>query len=406
MSSQTTSLQPSASKFQRIIHDSRSLGVLLLLCTLVSLILTNIESIGVHYANLWNLEIPGFHQLHLPHTVSHFINDALMTIFFFHVAMDIKREATVGELSTPGRMMLPAVAALFGVAFPALIFVLFAGGTAYSSGWAIPTATDIAFVLGMVSLLGKAVPHSLKVFLTALAIIDDLCAILIIALFYGSALSLPWLLGVAILAVVIYYVNRYLPHRASAVIMIILGVAMWYCMYRSGIHASFAGVILAFLLPTNKLTAFETKLHFPVNFIIVPIFALANTSIVISAASVTGLSSPLSLGIILGLFIGKPLGITTAVYLMIRLRLVRLGRQINWFQFIGVGFLAGIGFTMSIFVSILAFPGNDMLRDIAKLSVLIASALAMTVGFVWLKYFSGMKNDQLSREKEADTEII
>ncbi len=391
MSSHQSSIQPSVSVFQRIIHDTRSLGVLLILCTVVSLLLTNMEATGARYANFWETVIPGFHQLHLPHTIVHFINDALMSLFFFYVAIDIKREATSGELSSPRRMMFPAVSALFGVAVPALIFILFTGGTVYSRGWAIPSATDIAFTLGIISLLGKAVPHAMKVFLTALAIIDDLCAILIIALFYGSALHIVWLVAVALLGVAIFIVNRHLQNKMGTFLMILLGLGMWYSMYRSGIHASFAGVILAFLLPTQKLGTFERKLTFPVNFIVIPIFALANTSIVISSAAITGLSSPLSIGIILGLFVGKPLGITIAVYLMTKFRLVRLGESVNLLQFIGVGILAGIGFTMSIFVSILAFPDDEMLRDIAKLSVLIASTLSMIVGYLWLKVISKVK---------------
>jgi len=170
-------------------------------------------------------------------------------------------------------------------------------------------------------------------------------------------------------------------------IMMALGVVMWYCMFQSGVHASIAGVIIAFLLPANKMATFETRLNFPVNFFIIPLFALANTSIVVSAASITGLGSPLSLGIILGLFLGKPIGISLAVYLMIKLKLAELGK-IKWSQFIGAGILAGIGFTMSIFVSNLAFPQNELYSDIAKLSVLIASGLAMTVGFIWLTSFS------------------
>lgn len=380
-------MQSSVTLFKRLIHDSRTLGVLLLFCTILSLILTNISGTGINYSSFWKAEIPGFRFLHLPHTVTHFINDALMTLFFFHVAIDIKREATVGELSTPRRMMLPAVSALFGVVFPILIFMLIAGRTIYSGGWAIPTATDIAFSLGIISLLGKAVPRSIKVFLTALAIIDDLCAIVIIALFYGSGLQLQWLLLVLLLVVIIFFVNRHLHNRLGSLIMMALGVVMWYCMFQSGVHASIAGVIIAFLLPANKMATFETKLNFPVNFFIIPIFALANTSIVISAASFSGLGSPLSLGIILGLFLGKPIGITLAVFLMTKLKLAELGK-IKWSQFIGAGILAGIGFTMSIFVSNLAFPQNELYSDIAKLSVLIASGLAMTVGFIWLKSFA------------------
>jgi NhaA family Na+:H+ antiporter len=383
MSTNNISSPSSSSLFKRVISDSRSLGVILLLCTFISLILTNISLTGALYTGFWNSEIPWFHHLHLPHTVTHFINDALMTLFFFHVAIDIKREATVGELSTPKRMMFPAISAVFGVVFPVFIFLLFAGQTNYSDGWAIPAATDIAFSLGILSLLGKVVPHSLKVFLTALAIIDDLCAIVIIALFYGSNLQLQWLLLVLLLGVIIFFVNRHLPNKSGTLIMIALGILMWYAMYQSGIHASIAGVILAFLLPADKMTSFETKLHFPVNFLIIPIFALANTSIIISSAAVTGLGSPLSLGIIMGLLLGKPLGITLAVYMMVKLNIIRMG-GIRWAHFIGVGFLAGIGFTMSIFVSNLAFPDNKLFGDIAKLSVLIASGLAMTVGYIWL----------------------
>lgn len=392
MSSHHSATQSSASLFQKIIHDNRSIGVLLILCTISSLIVSNIFATGAHYTNFWELEIPGFHSLHLPHTIAHFINDALMTLFFLLVAIEIKREATSGELSSPRRIMFPAVSALFGVAVPALIFILFTGGTIYSRGWAIPTATDIAFTLGIVSLLGKAVHHSIKVFLTALAIIDDLCAILIIAFFYGSALNLIWLLLVALLGIIIYVVARRIKNKIGSILLILLGIGMWYCMFRSGIHATFAGVILAFLLPIKKLITIEHKLATPVNFIVVPIFALANTSIVVSSAAVASLISPLSLGIILGLVLGKPLGISLAIYLMTKLKLVRFDKSTYWGQFIGVGILAGIGFTMSIFVAILSFPEDEMLRDTAKLSVLIASTLAMVIGYIWLKTVSRIKS--------------
>lgn len=393
-----THTQPRLSIFRRIIGDSRFLGLLLLVCTLVSLIVTNIEGIGLHYYHFWETIIPGFERLHLPHTILHFVNDALMTLFFFHVALDIKKEIIKGELSSPSRMMLPSVSALFGVAFPAIIFIIFTTGTIYTNGWAIPSATDIAFTLGIVSLLGKSVPHSLKVFLTALAIIDDLCAILIIALFYGSAPYFIWLIGVAITGIIIFLINRFISHKIVYLLTIVLALFMWYCMYRSGIHASFAGVILAFILPVSKIPVFDKRLSLPVNFFIIPIFALANTSIFITPEAISGLSSPLSLGIILGLFLGKPIGITLAVYLMIKFRAVRLSPNIRWTQFAGVGILAGIGFTMSIFVSNLSFPDDRMLQDISKLAVLIASGLAMVVGFIWLKLFSSPKPITISNE--------
>ncbi|MDD4778013.1 MAG: Na+/H+ antiporter NhaA [Fermentimonas sp.] len=383
------------SKFQLIITDSRSLGVLLLICTALSLILTNLKGVGVHYYNIWETEIPGFSKLHLPHTILHFINDALMTLFFFHVALDIKKEVTEGELSTPRRMMLPAISALFGVAFPALIFMAVARNTVYTSGWAIPAATDIAFTIGMLSLLGKAVSHSMKVFIVALAIIDDLCAILIIAFFYGSAPSVLWLLGVAGIAVVIYLINRYYQQKSVYIYTVILALGMWYCTYRSGIHASFAGVILAFILPIKRMPAFEKKIGIPVNFFIIPVFALANTSIIISSSSIAGLLSPLSIGVILGLFLGKPLGISLAVYLLTKLKIVRLATNTNWLVLIGVTILAGIGFTMSIFVSNLAFPDNKLYQDIAKLSVLIASGLAMITGYTWIKIATAVRHKEI-----------
>lgn len=382
---QTTPGKPT-SKFRLLFHDSRSLGVLLLFCTVLSLILSNLGSFGNRYILFWDTEIPGFHHLHLPHTFLHIINDALMTIFFFHVAMDIKREATTGELSSPGRMMLPAVSALFGVAFPAVIFLLVTRGTTYTNGWAIPTATDIAFSLGIISLLGKSVPYFMKVFLTALAIIDDLCAILIIAFFYGTSLRLTWLVAVVVIAVAVFFVNKHIRRKSGTPLMLVLGIAMWYCMYQSGIHSTLAGVLLAFLLPNDKLPKFEQLLKFPVNFLIVPLFALANTSIGITPHSIAGLSTSLSLGIILGLFIGKPLGITLAVFLLTKLNFVKLNQHIKWMQLVGVSILAGIGFTMSIFVSALAFPeDHSFLQDTAKLSVLVASGLAMIVGYVWLR---------------------
>lgn len=402
MSSDNPTANTKWSKFRLIITDSRSLGVLLLICTALSLIITNLKGVGTHYYNFWETEIWGMRKLHLPHTILHFINDALMSLFFFHVALDIKKEATEGELSTPRRMMLPVVSALFGVALPALIFVFVAKNSEYMSGWAIPAATDIAFTLGMLSLLGKAVSHSMKVFIIALAIIDDLCAILIIALFYGSTPHVSWLLGVAGVAAVIFIINRKYHHTLVYIVTILLALLMWYFTYRSGIHASFAGVILAFILPIKKMPAFEKRIALPVNFFIIPIFALANTSILISPSSISGLLSPLSIGIILGLFIGKPLGISLSVYILTKLKIVRLTSSMNWAVLIGVTILAGIGFTMSIFISNLAFPDDKLHQDIAKLSVLIASVLAMIVGYAWIRIASALKH----KEEEIPIEEI
>lgn len=406
----TQHLHPTGTKSRKFtitdfLHDSRSVGVLLLLCTTVSLILTNLPGIGENYNNFWETEIPFSHSIHLPHSILHLINDALMAFFFFQVGMEIKRETVVGELSSPSRMMLPMIAALFGVIFPAIIFLTITRGTIFQQeGWAIPTATDIAFSLGILSLLGKAVPYSIKIFLTALAIIDDLCAILIIAFFYGSRPEFMWLLGVAACVALIVLIIRYLRNPLSRILYLSLGVVMWYCMYQSGIHATFAGVILSALLPVNKIPVYEKALLFPVNFLVIPIFALANTSIFINGSAIANLMSELSIGIILGLLIGKPAGISLAVYLMTRMRIIKLKTQPNWMLFIGVGILAGIGFTMSIFVSMLAFDDKS-LQDTAKLAVLVASTLSMIIGYTWLR--TALKKKQAEeREEPAREEMV
>jgi NhaA family Na+:H+ antiporter len=366
------------------LHDSRAIGILLLLCTATSLILTNLPGIGENYSQFWETEIPFLHSAHLPHSILHVINDFLMALFFFQVGMEIKRETVVGELSSPSRMMMPMITALFGVIFPAIIFLTATKGTVYQSGWAIPTATDIAFSLGILSLLGKAVPHSIKIFLTALAIIDDLCAILIIAFFYGGQPKFTWLLGVAASILIIILVIKYLKSPFSRILYLSLGMVMWYCMYQSGIHATFAGVILSALLPIKKIPVYEKILLFPVNFLIIPIFALANTSIAINASAIANLTGELSIGIVLGLLIGKPVGISLGVYLMTKMRIIRSKSKPDWMLYVGVGILAGIGFTMSIFVSTLAFEDRS-LQDTAKLAVLIASTLSMIIGYAWLK---------------------
>ena len=370
--------------FTDFIQDSRSVGIVLLLCTIISLILTNLPIFGVIYEGFWDQNIPLLSTLKLPHAPLEIINDLLMVLFFFSVGMEIKRETVSGELSSPSRMTLPLVAALFGVAIPAIVFLFITKGTPYTHGWAIPTATDIAFSLGILSLLGSAVPHSMKIFLTALAIIDDLSAILIIALFYGDSPQFSWLLGVAACIIVIILLIKYLPNGFGRFLYLILGIAMWYFMFRSGIHATFAGVLLAILLPVKTIHNYEKRLYIPVNFIIIPLFALANTSIFINASAISHLLTELSLGIIFGLLIGKPLGITLAVFLMVKARIIKLPSRSNFKIFTGVGILAGIGFTMSIFVSMLAFD-DKVMQDTAKLAVLVASTLSMVIGYFWLK---------------------
>ncbi|MDO5664656.1 MAG: Na+/H+ antiporter NhaA [Bacteroidia bacterium] len=378
------------------LHDSRSVGILLLLCTVASLIITNLPGIGEGYNSFWETEIPFLRSINLPHSILHIINDTLMALFFFQVGMEIKRESVIGELSSPSRMMFPMIAAIFGVAFPAIIFLISTKGTIYQNGWAIPAATDIAFALGILSLLGKAIPHSMKIFLAALAIIDDLCAILIIAFFYGDRPEFMWLLGVVACIILILLIIKYMRNPLARVLYLSLGIVMWYFMYQSGIHATFAGVILSILLPVKKIPAYEKALVLPVNFLIIPIFALANTSIFINASAIANLSSELSIGVILGLLVGKPVGITLAVYLMTYARIIKLKTKPDWMMFIGVGILAGIGFTMSIFVSMLAFD-DKTLQDTAKLAVLVASTLSMIIGYTWLRIVTKKRQSQMKK---------
>ena len=371
--------------YYKFFVDSRSVGITLLICTGLSLIVTNLGSVGVAYHDFWLKDISFFRQLNLPPNLLPFVNDALMAIFFFHVGIEIKREAVVGELSSFKKAMFPAISALFGVAFPAFIFLYVTRGTGFEHGWAIPTATDIAFSLGVLAMVGKAVPFSLKIFLTALAIIDDLCAILIIAFFYGGTPKLIFLGGVVLcIGATLLVLKTLRPRRARNILFVIIGLIMWYCMYNSGIHATFGGIIMALLLPIDRITKYESVLNFPVNFIIIPIFALANTSLYISGSSFANLASPISIGIISGLFLGKPLGIITAAFILVKTKIINLPKRLTLTKFLGVGFLAGIGFTMSIFISSLAFE-NKLDGDTSKLAVLIASILSMTVGFVWLK---------------------
>jgi NhaA family Na+:H+ antiporter len=375
-------------KLDSFLHSNQSIGITLLACTVVSLLLANWQFSSKAYTGLWNISFDGTleHHAHLfflslPNSPSLVINDFLMAIFFFLAGMEIKRELVTGELSSVKKSLLPIFAAIGGMLVPALMFAMIARGSSYMPGWAIPTATDIAFTLGVASLLGKRVPAALKVFITALAIIDDLGAILVIAIFYGGSLHWLYLLGAAVIVVIIHQLNK--RKIAFGWLHFLLGVVLWYCMFNSGIHATVAGVVFAMLVPVPLLPSFEKAFHTPVYFIILPIFALANTAIVFPADPIHSLSGPLSLGIIAGLVLGKPLGIFLACYFLISKNWAQLPTGVNWHKLIGAGMLAGIGFTMSIFISALAFS-DAATEDIAKMSVLVASLLAMVLGYGWL----------------------
>ncbi len=371
------------------IHDSRSIGIMLLGCTAVSLLIANIPFTREAYQHLWaaSFDGSGNHHAHigplsLPNSPLLVINDLLMALFFFLAGMEIKREMVNGELASFKKSVLPVAAAIGGMAIPAILFITINHGTVYSKGWAIPTATDIAFTLGVASLLGKRVPVALKVFLTALAIIDDLGAIIVIALFYGGQLQLLYLLGCAVIAGLLLLMNKL--KVKFGIWNIVFGILLWYCMFNSGIHATVAGVVFAFLVPTKYLENFELKLHAPVYFLIMPLFALANTAIAFPSDGLGPLTGTLSLGIIIGLFIGKPLGICLASFILIKTKVAELPTGTNWQQVIGAGLLAGIGFTMSIFIATLAFP-SPAEQDIAKIAVLLASFLSIVSGFFWLR---------------------
>lgn len=372
---------------KKILHDSRSIGIILLGCTFLSLLISNIPSLAPGYLAFWHKSVHLFGQAQLPHTLLHWINDGWMALFFLLAGMEIKRELVKGELSNFKKAALPAMGAIGGMLMPAIIYLLFNKGSMYKDGWGIPMATDIAFSLGVASLLGKRVPIALKIFLTALAIIDDLGAIIVIALFYGGSIRLPWVLACVVLALVLYGLLKKNPRMN--LLHYLLGILLWYCMFNSGIHATVAGVVFALLVPVRELHRLETSLHNPVYFFIMPVFALANTAIAFPDNIAASLGSSLSLGIMAGLFIGKPLGIVGLCYFMVKRKYGELPSGTSWYQMTGAGILAGIGFTMSIFISTLAFS-ETATQDMAKISVLLVSFLAMLAAYAWLRL--GSKN--------------
>ena len=374
--------------FQDFFHNSKSSGIVLIVFVLVSLLIAN-SPLSSSFQNLLDTKI-GTEIFHLDYSVSVWVNDGLMAIFFLLVGLEIKRELLEGELSDIKKASLPIFGALGGMLIPALIYVAFNHDTDFKNGWAIPMATDIAFSLAIISLLGKSVPASLKIFLSALAIVDDLGAIIVIALFYTDSIdwvSLGLCGGITMLLIILNKIGV-----KNLLFYIIPGLFLWYFMHHSGIHATIAGVILAFTIPTNiskteasPLEKLEQKLHIPVSFLIMPLFALANTNITFQREIFEGFINPLSLGIIGGLFVGKVLGINLFSMIAIKLKWSELPVFSGWREMIGVGFLAGIGFTMSIFVSLLAFPDEVEIQSISKISILIASVLSGVVGYFILK---------------------
>ena len=370
--------------FQRFFKSGQVGGFLLLLCVAISLLIANTASKESFEAFL-QVKL-GFGAVN--YSILAWINDALMAIFFLLVGLEIKRELVEGELSSVKSAALPVIAALGGMLVPALIYFLFNVGTETGSGWGIPMATDIAFALAIIAMLGKNVPTSLKIFLAALAIVDDLGAILVIAIFYTSQIHFEYLAMAAGILALLILLNYF--GVKNLVFYLIPGVFLWYFIHHSGIHATIAGVLLAFTIPTNEtdvLSPLEKLEHFlttPVNYLIMPIFALANTNITFQKEMISGLVSPLGLGIILGLFAGKTIGVTFFSWLAVKLKWAELPSGAGWKHILGLGMLAGIGFTMSIFISLLSFSDELHISE-AKFAILTASIISGLVGFVFLK---------------------
>lgn len=367
--------------FKQFFESEKSSGLTLIAFTVLSLILAN-SSIQHSYIEFWEITFAGL-------KLEHWVNDGLMAVFFLLVGLELKHEFTSGELSSLKKATLPIFSALGGMIVPAGIFICMNWGKPGVSGFGIPMATDIAFALGALSLLGNKVPLSIKVFLTALAVIDDLGAIVVIGVFYTKTIF--WLnFAISIGIFIALLILNKLKVR-SLWIYVPFGIAMWYFMLHSGIHATISGVLLAFAIPVSDkpgskspANLLQKTLHYPVPFVILPLFALVNTAIPIGADWANALLEPVSLGIILGLVSGKPLGIFLFSWLSIRFKLAEKPKGTTWNQLFGVGILGGIGFTMSIFVTILAFSDPGMITH-SKIAILISSLLAGLIGFIWLK---------------------
>ncbi len=369
--------------FNNFFNSEKLSGILLIGCTVLSLLIAN-SSIGASYLSFWQQPVAGL-------SIEHWINDALMAIFFLLIGLELERELYNGELSHFKNALLPIFAAVGGMAVPALIHFSLNIGTPTQNGIGIPMATDIAFALGVLAILGNRIPASLKVLVVAFAVIDDLGAIIVIALFYTTHLSVEYLAGsIAVWGLLLLF-NRL--RIMSLIPYFIGGVLLWFLMLKSGIHATIAGVLLAFAIPFSAKTddekspshQLELWLHKPVAFIILPIFVLANTGVVISSDWMLHLTSTNSMGIIAGLVLGKPIGVTVLCFAAVALGLCRLPTDLSWRHIMGAGILGGIGFTMSIFITNLAFVENIEAANASKMAILLASVVAGTAGFLWLR---------------------
>lgn len=386
---------PGMDLFKEFIESEKSAGYILIVLTVISILIAN-SSYGYDYQRIWKTYVDlSFLGIDLKYSIEHWINDGLMVIFFLLIGLEIEREIYVGELSSIKKASLPVVAAIGGMVVPASIYLLFNYGELTQRGFGIPMATDIAFALGMLSLLGKRIPLALKIFLTALAIIDDLGAILIIAIFYTSDLHFVFLLSAFGLFALLLLLNK--MNVMNLYVYLLLGLVMWYCMLKSGVHSTISGVLLAFAIPFRKNDeknisyTLQKRLHHPVAFFIIPLFALANTVILLPENLFASITSNETVGIILGLFIGKPIGIFVFSFLAVLLGLSQLPHSVNWKLILGASSLAGIGFTMSIFITNLAFTEEALITS-GKIGIILASSLSAIFGLLLL--FVASRNKQ------------
>ena len=375
--------------YREFTSSEKNAGMLLFFCAIISLFIAN-STFGENYIHFWDEKI-GFSFLNfdLHYSIEHWINDGLMTIFFLLVGLEIERELYAGELHPMKNAVLPIFGAIGGMLFPALIFVAINFGTSTVNGFGIPMGTDIAFALAVISLLGNRVPVSIKILLTAIAIIDDLGSILIIALFYGSNIHYGFLMASLSIFAFLLVLNKLKVH--SLIPYLVLGIPMWFFMMQSGIHPTISGVLLAFACPfgsgeeNTPSIKLQHRLHLPVAFIILPLFTIANTAIPFKTEFISGLSGLHSFGIGLGLVLGKPLGILISFFVVTKLKIVKLPSGVTWYDILALGCVAGIGFTMSIFITQLAFT-EELLIQSSKMMILLASCMAGLLGFL-LFYF-------------------
>ena len=377
--------------FKEFFKSGKSGGLVLIFSTALSLILAN-SYFQTSYVNFWEIHF-------FDHSLTHWINDGLMTIFFLLIGLELEREVYIGELSDIKNASLPIFAALGGMIVPAGLFLLLNFGKSTQPGAGIPMATDIAFAIGILSLLGNRVPASLKVFLTAFAVIDDLGAIIIIAVFYTSTIafmSLAIALGIFVFLLLLNRLKVY-----NLIPYLIGGVAMWYFMLHSGVHATITGVLLAFAIPfgdggeKSPSYLLQHYLHYPVAFIVLPLFALANTGIAVGTGWYNHLLDSTSVGIAAGLILGKPIGVIVFTFLAVTGGVCFLPDDLRWKHILGAGFLGGIGFTMSIFITMLAFNDHSIINN-SKIAILLASLAAGVIGFIWLSFV--LKNDPVNLE--------